>query len=209
MPHIRIFIVDDHQVVAVGLKYILELNPNLLVIGTATSLHEARTNITDELNIDVILLDVRLPDGLGYTLCQDLLKLKTKPKVLVLTSAMDDKTIAECIRAGVNGYILKDAVGTQLTEAILKVYNGESVLDPHIVGNVMSNLRTSKETYEVEHRISLLSEQERNIILKVSDGKTNKEIAIEMGLSEQTIKNYLNHAMGFVQLGKSLSKVEH
>jgi two-component system response regulator DevR len=190
---IRLLIVDDHEVTRLGLRTLLQSCPAFEIAGetgsVATTLEAAV-----RLQPDLILLDVRLSDGSGIEVCRQLQKLDLDTKVLMLTSFADDDLVFEAISAGADGYLLKEIHGERLIQAIQDVVAGRSILDPAVTRRVMGRVR-SPDSPAVRNKLDLLSTQERKVVALVAEGKTNKEIGREMGLSDKTVKNYLGNAM--------------
>lgn len=198
MTRIRLLIVDDHEVVRIGLRTLFERFPNVEVVGEAATASAALEE-THRLKPDVVLLDVRLPDGDGFDVCRQLQNAPGEPRVLILTSFADDNIVFEAIAAGADGYLLKEIDGEGLVKAIEKVSAGHSVLDPAITGRVMGRVKTLSNP---PSKISLLSAQEKRVLALVAEGKTNKEIAVDLGLSDKTIKNYLSNVLDKLQLSR-------
>jgi two-component system response regulator DevR len=190
---IRLLIVDDHQVTRLGLCTLLGACPQFEIVGEAGSVAETLEAVA-RLKPDLLLLDVRLPDGSGIDVCQRLQRMDFDLKVLVLTSYADDDLVFEAIAAGADGYLLKEIHGDNLIQAIQDVAAGKSILDPAITRRVMNRARDAASP-AVPNKLDLLSAQERRVIALVAEGKTNKEIGLEMGLSDKTVKNYLSNAM--------------
>lgn len=188
---IRVLIVDDHEVVRVGLGILLGRFSNVQVVGEAGTAATALSEI-ERMKPDVVLLDVRLPDASGFTVCREIKKKSSKIRILVLTSYTDDETLFEAIDAGADGYLLKEIDGEALVDAIEKVASGQSILDPAITGRVMGRVKCASEP---PSKIHTLSSQERRVISLVAEGKTNKEIASVLGLSDKTVKNYLSNVL--------------
>jgi two-component system, NarL family, response regulator DevR len=190
---IRLLIVDDHQVTRVGLRTLLGAYPLFEIVGEAGSVAETMDALAQSAP-DVILLDVRLPDGSGIEICQRVQRMDREVKVLVLTSYADDDLVFNAIAAGADGYLLKEIHGDKLVQAIEDVAAGKSVLDPVITRRVMNRARNGPSPV-AENKLDLLSAQERRVVALVAEGKTNREIGAEMGLSDKTVKNYLSNAM--------------
>jgi two-component system response regulator DevR len=189
---IRLLIVDDHEVTRLGLRTLLEGCAAFEVAGEASSVAETLT-MAIELKPDVMLLDVRLADGSGIEVCRRLQRLNLDTKVLVLTSFADDNLVLDAIAAGADGYLLKEIHGDKLIQAIQDVAAGKSILDPAVTRRVMSCISSSGLVTRT--RLDTLSAQERRVVALVAEGKTNKEIGRELGLSDKTVKNYLSNAM--------------
>jgi len=190
---IRLLIVDDHEITRIGLRTLLESCPQFEVIGEAASVAESMEAAT-RLTPDLILLDVRLADGSGIEVCRRLQRLNLDTKVLMLTSFADDDLVFDAISAGADGYLLKEIHRDKLVQAIQDVAAGKSILDPGVTRRVMSRV-CNPDLLAVRNKIDLLSAQERRVVALVAEGKTNKEIGREMGLSDKTVKNYLSNAM--------------
>ena len=194
MPNpIRIVLVDDHQIVRVGLKTLLENFPKLVVVGEAATASEA-LEIVPKLVPNVVLLDIRLPDGSGLDVCRKLHQTLPSIRVLMLTSYYTDDMVMDAIEAGAEGYLLKELNADFLVRSIFEVMEGKSILDPAVTRKVIDRARTGK-TDENKVTLGLLSPQERRVIALVAEGKTNKEIGIELALSDKTVKNYLSNLM--------------
>ena len=189
-PPVRIVIVDDSEVVRMGLRALLGGESALQVVGEAPN---AAIGIDTSLHTrpDVVLLDIRLPDGSGFDACRAILKRLPDTRVLILSSVADDSLVDEAIRAGAHGYLLKEVNGRGLVQAILDVAAGKSILDPAITARVMQLLRTSSPTQH--DLLATLSVQERRVLALIAEGRTNKEVGAELGLAEKTVKNYLSN----------------
>jgi two-component system response regulator DevR len=190
---IRLLIVDDHEVTRLGLRTLLQSYPQFEIVGETGSVTET-LEAAIRVEPDLILLDVRLADGSGIEVCRQLQKLTLESKVLVLTSFADDQLVFDAIAAGADGYLLKEIHGDRLVQAIRDVVAGRSILDPAVTRRVMSRV-SSPDLSDVPNKLDLLSAQERKVVALVAQGKTNKEIGREMGLSDKTVKNYLGNAM--------------
>ncbi|HEX5645825.1 MAG TPA: response regulator transcription factor [Nitrospira sp.] len=185
---VRVLLVDDHEVVRVGLRSVLSQNHGLVVVGEAATMTEA-TATASTLNPDVILMDVRLPDGSGVDACREILAVSPDTRVLFLTSYADDDSVLAAVLAGARGYVLKELDSASLIRAIHAVAEGRSILDPAVTDRALRWLRGfATGTDRPEEK---LSAQEERVLALVADGKTNKEIATEMDLSDKTVKNYL------------------
>jgi two-component system, NarL family, response regulator DevR len=184
----------------VGLRTLLGACPQIEIVGEASSVAETLTAL-GELKPQLLLLDLRLSDGSGLQVCEHLRREELDVKVLVLTSYADDNLIFEAIAAGADGYLLKEIHADTLIQAIQDVAAGKSILDPTITRRVMNRARISPPQ-ATEHKLDLLSAQERRVIALVAEGKTNKQIGAEMGLSDKTVKNYLSNAMDKLKLSR-------
>lgn len=198
MNPVRVLIVDDHEVVRVGLRTLLSRVDNIEVVGEASTPSEAleKTRMTEA---DLVLLDVRLGEWNGFDACREIQKLDRDVKVLVLTSFADDNVIVEAISAGADGYLLKEVNREALLSAIEKVASGQSILDPAVTGRVFGKVQSLMQN-PTGNRLGLLSAQERRVLALVAEGKTNKEIAAAMGLSDKTIKNYFSNILDKLQM---------
>lgn len=198
MNPVRVLIVDDHEVVRVGLRTLLSRPPSIEVVGEASTVNEAIEQ-TKSLLPDVVLLDARLGSGNGLDACREIQKMEHQVRVLVLTSFADDDVIVEAISAGADGYLLKEVNRDALVDAIHKVANGHSVLDPAVTGRVFGKVQSLMQN-PTGNKLTLLSAQERRVLALVAEGKTNKEIAAAMGLSDKTIKNYFSNILDKLQM---------
>lgn len=195
--NIRVMIVDDHEVVREGLRSLLRRRPELSVVGEADSvasaIEEARKT-----EPDVIIMDVRLPDGSGVEACREIRSERPDTKVLMLTSYADEDAVFASIMAGAIGYLLKQTSTNTLIEAIGRAMKGESLLDPAVTQRVLERVRSGKKDEDEE--LALLSEQERKILDLIAKGMTNKEIAGEIFLSDKTVKNYVSSILSKLNL---------
>lgn len=192
---VRIFLVDDHEVVRRGLSELFQPQTDLEVVGEAGSAEEALARAPG-VRPDVALLDVRLPGESGIELCRDLRAALPELRCLMLTSFADDDALFSAILAGASGYLLKDIRGPELVSAVRRVAAGQSLIDPALTTSVMERLRGGR----VDERIARLSPQERRILDLIAEGKTNREIGAELYLAEKTVKNYVSNLlnkMGF------------
>ena len=189
---IRVYLVDDHEVVRRGLRALLESEDDLVVCGEAATAGMALAGITKE-EPDVALLDVRLPDGNGVEVCREIRAQNPGIHCLMLTSFSDDEALFNAIMAGASGYLLKETKANDLVQAIRRVAAGESLLDPAVTGRVLDRLRRGDEEDE---RIASLTDQERKILELVAEGLTNRQIAERIHLAEKTVKNYVSNILG-------------
>lgn len=187
-PRITVAIIDDSEVVRMGLRALLGTEPALQVVAEAANVATG-VEACVRLRPDVTLLDIRLPDGTGFEACRQILKRVPETRVLILTSAVDDAMVAEAISAGAHGYLLKEIDGRGLIQAIRDVAAGKSILDPAVTARVMQLL---KATGSGRDPLGSLSPQERRVLALIADGCTNKEAGAKLGLSEKTVKNYLS-----------------
>ncbi len=188
---IKVFLLDDHEIVRRGLRELLEAEDDLEVVGEAGTAEEALGRIPAT-SPDVAVLDVRLPDGSGVEVCRDVRSARPELNCIMLTSYADDEALFEAIMAGAAGYVLKQVKGSELVDAIRRVAAGQSLLDPSVTTKVLERLR--KGTDEDE-RLRGLTDQERKILAHLADGLTNRQIADEMYLAEKTVKNYVSNLL--------------
>src|SRR6201987_280244 len=188
---VRVFLVDDHEVVRRGLADLLASDAELEIIGDAGSVAEAMVRIP-ALKPDVAVLDVRLPDGNGIELCRDLLSDLPALRCLMLTSFTSDEAMLEAILAGASGYVVKDIRGMELAQAIKDVGAGKSLLDNRAAAALMARLRGAAEHNDP---LSGLTDRERTLLGLLSEGLTNKQIAARMFLAEKTVKNYVSRLL--------------
>ncbi|GAB2461024.1 response regulator transcription factor [Xylanimonas ulmi] len=187
MNPVRVFLVDDHEVVRRGVADLLGAEPDLEVVGEAGTAAEALTRVP-VLAPDVVVLDVRLPDGDGVTVCREL-KARLDVACLMLTSFDDDEALFDAILAGAAGYVLKQVRGTDLVEAIRTVAAGGSTLDPRAAERVMARMRSQAD---YEDPLAALTAQEQRILALIGQGMTNRQIGGELFLAEKTVKNYVS-----------------
>ncbi len=186
-PSVRLLLVDDSQLVRTGLRALLESERTMTIIGEAANVADAVATAV-KLKPDVVLMDIRLPDGTGFDACRQILQKLPETRILFLTSVVDDRLVDEAIHSGGNGYLLKEIDGRGLVQAILDVAAGKSILDPAITARVMNLVKAGGNQPKL---LDSLSPQERRVLALIAEGKTNKEVGMEMNLSEKTIKNYL------------------
>ncbi|WP_203713977.1 response regulator [Asanoa siamensis] len=185
---IRVYLLDDHEVVRRGLTDLLESQGDIEVVGESGLAREAGARIP-ALRPDVMILDARLPDGSGIDVCRDVRAVDPAVKGLVLTSYEDDEALFAAIMAGASGYVLKQVRGTDLVDAVRRVAAGQSMLDPAVTQRVLDRIRSGVEQPE---ELKGLTDQERRILEHIAQGRTNREIAAEMFLAEKTVKNYVS-----------------
>jgi len=189
---IRVFLLDDHEVVRTGLRDLLEHDGDIEVVGESGSAQEATRRIP-ALRPDVAVLDARLPDGNGIDVCRDVRSIDPSIHGLILTSYEDDEALFAAIMAGAAGYVLKQIRGTDLVETVRRVAAGQSMLDPAVTQRVLERIRSG---VEAPNELSSLTEQERRILLHIAEGLTNREIGAKMFLAEKTVKNYVSSLLG-------------
>jgi two-component system, NarL family, response regulator DevR len=188
---IRLLLVDDHELVRVGLRILLEAAPQVAIVGEASSVAEALAAVAER-RPDVVVLDMRLPDGTGAEACRRIRAAHPQVQVLILSAFDDD--IVPAIQAGAAGYVLKNINLPGLLDAIGKVARGERHLGPRVTERVMDWVRDggAPVTVAEDERLAQLSEQERRILPLIAEGKTNREIAEVLALSEHTVKIYVS-----------------
>lgn len=185
---LRVFLVDDHEVVRNGLRSMLEADGGIEVVGEAGTAAEAITRGV-ALGPDVAVLDIRLPDGDGIEVCRELRSRLPDVQCLMLTSFADDEALFAAIMAGASGYVLKQIRGSDLVDAVRRVGRGESLIDPAMTKRVFDRLRDGPARDE---RLDRLSDQERRVLDLVAEGLTNRQIADRLYLAEKTVKNYVS-----------------
>ena len=195
MGNIRVFLLDDHEIVRRGIADLIGLQSDLEVVGEAGTAAEALIRITAS-QPDVAVLDVRLPDGSGVEVCREIRSLFPNIHVLMLTSYSDDEALFNAIMAGASGFVLKEIRGTDLINAIRQVAAGKSLLDPSVTERVLERLRNGNKEKD---ELSGLTEQEKTILNLIGEGMTNRQIGEQMHLAEKTIKNYVSGL--FAKLG--------
>ncbi len=187
---IRVFLLDDHEVVRRGVRDLLDAEPDISVVGEAGTAAEALVRV-EGTTPDVAVLDVRLPDGDGVTVCRELRSRHPDLACLMLTSFADDEALFDAILAGAAGYVLKQIRGADLVGAVRTVAAGGSLLDPRATAAVMQRMRTPKP----DDPLASLTEQERRILELIGEGLTNREIGARMFLAEKTVKNYVSNLL--------------
>jgi two-component system, NarL family, response regulator DevR len=188
---IRVFLLDDHEVVRQGLRNLLEREGDIEVVGESGSAVEATGRIP-ALRPDVAVLDGRLPDGSGIDVCRDVRSVDPSIRALILTSYEDDEALFAAIMAGAAGYVLKQIRGTDLVDAVRRVAAGQSLLDPALTARVLERIRQGPQEPD---ELRGLTDQERRILTLVAEGMTNREIASRMFLAEKTVKNYVSSVL--------------
>ena len=192
---IRVFLLDDHEIVRRGVKDLLEAEPDLVVVGEAGTAASALARIP-ALRPDVAVLDVRLPDGDGVSVCRDIRSKMPEVACLMLTSFGDDEALFDAIMAGAAGYVLKQIHGTDLVGAVRTVASGQSLLDPEAASRVMARMRDQSKRSDP---LAALTGQERKILELIGEGLTNRQIGEHLFLAEKTVKNYVSAL--FAKLG--------
>ena len=192
---LKVLIVDDHDIVRQGLAMLLARQEDLLVVGEAGTAAQAVKKAGD-LEPDVVVLDIRLPDGSGVEACREIRDNNKHIKVLMLTSYSNDEAVMGTIMAGASGYLLKEIRSQEIVDAIRTVGEGRSLLDPSVTVGVLERVRWGLE----EDPLAQLTEQEHRILELIADGCTNREIAGEVNLSDKTVKNYVSNILGKLEV---------
>jgi DNA-binding NarL/FixJ family response regulator len=187
-PTIRVFLLDDHEVVRRGLRDLLESEGDIEVVGEAGTVAEATARIP-ALRPHVAVLDARLPDGSGIDVCRDVRSIDPTIKALILTSYDDDEALFAAILAGAAGYVLKQIGSSDLIEGVRRVASGQSLIDPALTARVLDRVRNGPEQHE---ELAALTDQERKILALIAEGLTNRQIGERMFLAEKTVKNYVS-----------------
>ncbi|SDW38798.1 two-component system, NarL family, response regulator DevR [Amycolatopsis xylanica] len=188
---LRVFLVDDHEVVRRGVSNLLDEDGGLTVVGQAGSVSQALARIP-ALRPDVVVLDVRLPDGNGIELARELLSKLPGVKCLMLTSYTDEQAMLDAVMAGASGYVIKDIRGMDLISAVHEVGAGRSLLDTRAAAMLMDKLR---EGGQKKGPLAQLTDQERTLLELIGEGLTNRQIAERMFLAEKTVKNYVSRML--------------
>ena len=184
--------VDDHEIVRRGVGDLFEDEPDLEIVGEAATVTEALARIPT-MQVDVAVLDVRMPDGNGVELCRDLRSQKPELRCLILTSYSDDEALLNAIMAGASGFVLKQVLGNDLISAVRRVGAGESLLDAKTTETLMKRIRQGKDASG--GALAGLTDQERAVFDLVGEGLTNRQIASRLFLAEKTVKNYVSHIL--------------
>jgi two-component system response regulator DevR len=191
---IRVYLLDDHEIVRRGIRQLLESEGDIVVVGESGLARDAARQIS-ALNPDVAILDGRLPDGSGIDVCREIRSQNANVKALILTTYDDDDALFAAIMAGASGYILKQVRGNDLLETVRRVASGQSMLDPAVTAQVLRRLRAPKDD-----PLSRLTAQEQRILDLIGDGLTNRQIAERMYLAEKTVKNYVSSLLAKLNL---------
>ncbi|MFE5481028.1 response regulator [Streptomyces sp. NPDC056527] len=192
----RVFLVDDHEVVRRGLRDLIDDEPDMEVVGEAATADQALAR-GPALRPDVAVLDVRLPDGDGISVCRELRSRMPELACLMLTSFDDEDALLDAIMAGAAGYVLKQIKGSDLVSAVRTVATGQSMLDPATTARLMHSLRDPEAAKPPEdERLAVLSERERSVLDLIGEGLTNRQIAKRLYLSEKTVKNHISRLLG-------------
>jgi DNA-binding NarL/FixJ family response regulator len=189
---IRVFLLDDHEVVRRGVADLLAGEPDIVVVGEAGTAVEALSRVPAA-RPDVAVLDVRLPDGDGVTVCRELRSQLPGLRCIMLTSFADDEALFDAIMAGATGYVLKQIRGSDLVGAVRTVASGQSLLDPRTTARVLDRMRETANRQR--DPLAALTDQERAVLEHIGEGLTNRQIAERMFLAEKTVKNYVSHLL--------------
>jgi len=195
---LRLLVVDDHEVVRQGLVAMLSRRPNFQVVAEAGTVAEA-IEMARRFQPELVIMDVRLPDGSGIEACREIRAEMPQTRVVILTSYPDEEAVFSAIVAGASGYLLKQVRGRDLVAALEAVGRGESLLDPAVTEKVLERVRRIA-TGGATDELAQLTSQEQKILLLVAEGKTNKEIAAEVFLSDKTVKNYVSSILSKLNL---------
>ena len=186
-PSLKLLLVDDSELVRMGLRALLMAEQAIQIVGEAGNVASA-VEAADKFRPDVVLMDIRLPDGTGFDACRRIQQRLPETKVLFLTSVVDDHLVDEAIRSGGHGYLLKEINSRGLVQAVVDVAAGKSILDPAVTARVMKLVKSGGAGGDA---LASLSPQERRVLALIAEGKTNKEVGLDLNLSEKTVKNYL------------------
>jgi two-component system response regulator DevR len=195
---LRILLVDDHEVVRVGVRALIERQTGMEVVGEAGTVREA-VEKARQLVPDVVLLDIRLPGGDGMEACRQIKADRPETRIVVLTSYPDDKMLFDAIACGAEGYVLKKIGSDDLIQALERIGHGDSLLDPAITDRVFAKMREIRQK-ERAYAFADLTEQELQILARVAEGETNREIGEALHLSEKTVRNYVSTILGKLNL---------
>jgi DNA-binding NarL/FixJ family response regulator len=187
---LRILLVDDHEVVRVGVRALIERQPGLEVVGEANNVREAVSQ-TEQLSPDVVVLDIRLPGESGLEACRKIKKLRPETRIIVLTSYPDDHVLFDAIACGADGYVLKQIGSEALIQALERVGRGESLVDPQVMDRVLAKVRDARRQERAD-AFAGLNAQEMQILARIAEGETNREIGSALHLSEKTVRNYVS-----------------
>lgn len=194
----RVLICDDHDVVREGLRALISRQDGMSVVGEAGNVADA-VKSAERSKPDVVIMDVRLPDGSGVEACRAIREARPETKVIMLTSYADDEALFASIIAGAAGYLLKQTRGQAVVDAIIAVASGRSLLDPEVTGKVLERLRHSRDD---DPAIASLTEQERKVLEGLAEGDTNRAIGEKLFLSEKTVKNYVSRILDKLGLSR-------
>lgn len=184
---IRVFLLDDHEIVRRGIADLLQQSPDIVIVGEAGTAAEAMRRLPASVP-DVALLDTRLPDGSGIDVCRDICSSQPQIRCIILTSYDDNDAIFAAVMAGAAGYLLKEIRGTSLVDAIRQVAAGNSLLDPAVTERLLARLRDGTPR---DSKMASLTDRERDVLSLIADGLTNREIGARLFIAEKTVKNYV------------------
>ena len=196
--HMRLVLVDDHEIVRQGIKALIDLQDDMEVVGEAGTVADAVKRVGFD-TPDMVILDVRLPDGTGVEACREIRSRWPTVKVIMLTSYADEEALMAAIMAGASGYLLKRIDGVSLVENIRKVGRGESLLDNEMTDKLFRKLRGEEPD---DPLLARLTPQESKILFHIADGLTNRQIAEEMFLAEKTVKNYVSNLLSKLEMSR-------
>jgi DNA-binding NarL/FixJ family response regulator len=195
---IKVFLLDDHEIVRRGVRELLETVEDFEIVGEAGTAAEGLSRIPPT-KPDVAIIDMRLPDGNGVEVCREVRSRDPQIQCLILTSYADDEALFDSIMAGAAGYLLKQIKGTDLVDAVRRVAGGQSLLDPAVTARVLERLRKGDEEDE---RVARLTDQERKILDLIAEGMTNRQIAERLFLAEKTVKNYVSSILSKLEVAR-------
>ena len=194
---LKILIVDDHDIVRKGLAMLVSRQEDLTVVAEAGTAAEAVEKARETVP-DVVVMDIRLPDGTGIEACREIRNDNSDVKVLMLTSYGDEEAVMGSIMAGASGYLLKEIRSQEIVDAIRRVGSGQSLLDPSVTASVLERVRRGKE----QDVLAQLTDQEKKILELIADGQTNREIAGQINLNHETVKNYVSNILGKLEVSR-------
>lgn len=200
---VKVFLVDDHEIVRRGVASLIDSEKDLHVVGEAATVASARARVAAT-RPDIVLMDVRLPDGSGIDACRDILSSNPDVRCIVLTAYDDDDALTAAVLAGASGYVLKDIRSSGLVDAVRRVASGKSLLDPSILKRATAGLRDERRD---DPRLSSLSVREREILTLIADGMTNRQIGETLSLAEKTVKNYVSSLLSKLGLERRTQAV--
>jgi DNA-binding NarL/FixJ family response regulator len=196
----RVMLVDDHEVVRNGIRALLSSYDDITVVGEAAT-SEAAISEAERTHPDLVVMDVRLPDGSGVEATREIRSRRPETKVVMLTSYADDQALMSSIVAGASAYVLKQIRGSDIVETIRAVRDGRNMLDPDLSAPALDRLRRGKHLLS-DHRLARLSPQEERVLEEIAEGKTNREIATDLELAEKTVKNYVSSVLMKLEVGR-------
>src|ERR1700694_218467 len=197
-PELRVMLVDDHEVVRRGLRALVDGEEDMVVVAEAATLSDA-VRLARQAEPDVVVMDVRLPDGSGIEAVREIRSHRRRTRALMLTTYADENAVLAAIMAGASGYLLKEVNGSEILSGIRAVGDDKSLLDPAVTTAVLERIRSGNRSQQ-DRRLGRLTPQELRILYLVADGQTNIEIAGQIGLSDKTVKNYVSAILGKLQV---------